>query len=83
LKFLTTIPIIKKKRLKLYEKLGQAYMHFYLRSLIKKFKKRSRLYFDKVKKKKVIGASGLTYLLINSRNKQRRKRQISRFRKIH
>jgi hypothetical protein len=58
-------------------------MHFYLRSLMKKFKKRTRLYYDKVKKKKLVRATALTYLLINSRHKQRRKRQITRFKKVH
>lgn len=83
IKFLATIPIVAKKRIELYKNLDQAYMHFYLRSLMKKFKKRTRLYYDKVKKKKLVRATALTYLLINSRHKQRRKRQISRFKKVH
>ena len=83
IKFLSIYPIVAKKRIELYKNLDQAYMHFYLRSLMKKFKKRTRLYYDKVKKKKLVRATALTYLLINSRHKQRRKRQITRFKKIH
>ena len=74
--------LIKKHHL-VRDKIKAMYLHLYLRSIIKKYIRRWKRYYNKTKQKQMLKLRPLVYSLINHKYKKRRKRYISRFKKVH
>ena len=72
-----------QEKYRLEEEIKYFYLHLYIKSLFVKYTKRSRPFFDKLKKKHTYRPLGVLYYLISLKYKQRRKRQITRFKKVH
>ena len=72
-----------QERYHVEEEAKYLYLHIYIRSLFLKYTKRSRPFFDKLKKKHTSRPLAVLYYLISLKYKQRRKRQLIRFKKVH
>ena len=72
-----------QERYRVEEEAKYLYLHIYIKSLFLKYTKRSRPFFDKLKKKHTSRPLAVLYYLISLKYKQRRKRQLIRFKKVH